>query len=60
VRPTFTGDVPGYLRAVAETYADDAVMFRSEGESNGAVIYSTIASELRQVADKIDKTDVLW
>lgn len=41
------------LRERAESYARDGSTLRREGDTDAAVIYETIASELRKVAAEI-------
>lgn len=40
-----------WLRARAESYARDGVALRQDGETTDAVLYETLATELRACAD---------
>lgn len=44
------------LRRRAESYASDAGVLRAEGDKDAALIYETVASELRKISTDLGLT----
>jgi hypothetical protein len=52
---TPTPDGAVFLLSRAESYARDAATLRTEGLKDAAVVYETVAAELRQIAEEVGR-----
>ena len=50
-----TADTAARLLDRAASYARDVAALRSDGRTDAAVVYETVAAELRQVAEEVGR-----